>query len=87
LVIVGQGIAGWYEEVAHDETRADILMRGSNDFEALTPFKQHQFDLLMRSLIIEVEGLWTLWVDIFCSVPDRVQQRHEQVCAERQDGQ
>jgi hypothetical protein len=54
-VIVGQGLAGWYEEVAHDETLADILMRGSNDFEALTPFEQHQFDLLMRSLIIEVE--------------------------------
>jgi len=54
-ITVGQGVADWYGGVAHDATQADILMRGSHDFEALTPFEQYQFDLLMRSLIIEVE--------------------------------
>ena len=54
-ILVGQGVAGWYDNVAHDDLQADILMRGSNDFDALTPLEQYQFDLLMRSLIIEVE--------------------------------
>lgn len=54
-IVIGQGLADWYGDVAHDDARADILMRGSHDFEALPPSEQYQFDLLMRSLIIEVE--------------------------------
>lgn len=51
----GQGLAGWYDGVAHDEVTAEIMMRGSQDFGGLSPLERYRFDLLMRSLIIQVE--------------------------------
>lgn len=53
--IVGHGLADWLSTVAHDEDRADLLFRGSKDFQGLTPLEQFEFDLLMRSWIIRVE--------------------------------
>jgi len=53
--LVGHGLADWMSSVAHDGDRADILFRGSQDFHALTPLEQFEFDLLMRSWIIRVE--------------------------------
>jgi hypothetical protein len=53
--IVGHGIADWMSSVAHDRDRADIIFRGSQDFQALTPLEQFEFDLLMRSWIMRIE--------------------------------
>jgi hypothetical protein len=53
--IVGHGMADWMSSVAHDQDRADILFRGAQDFESLTPLEQFEFDLLMRSWVIRVE--------------------------------
>ena len=53
--IVGHGIADWMSSVAHDQDRADLIFRGSQDFQGLTPPEQFEFDLLMRSWIIRVE--------------------------------
>lgn len=53
--LVGLGMADWMSSVAHDEDRADVLLRGSQDFESLTPLEQFEFDLLMRSWIFRVE--------------------------------
>lgn len=51
--IVGHGMADWMSSVAHDRDRADIIFRGSQDFQKLAPLEQFEFDLLMRSWIIE----------------------------------
>jgi hypothetical protein len=53
--IVGHGLADWMSSVAHDQDRADIVFRGAQDFQSLTPLEQFEFDLLMRSWIIRVE--------------------------------
>ena len=53
--IVGHGMADWMSSIAHDRDAADILLRGAQDFQELTPPEQLQFDLLMRSWIIRVE--------------------------------
>ena len=53
--IVGHGMADWMSSVAHDRDRADIILRGSQDFQGLTPLEQFEFDLLMRSWIIRIE--------------------------------
>jgi len=53
--IVGLGMADWMSNVAHDRDRADVLLRGSQDFHSLTPLEQFQFDLLMRSWIFRIE--------------------------------
>lgn len=53
--LVGHGIADWMSSVAHDEGRADVIFRGSQDFRSLTPQEQFEFDLLMRSWIMRVE--------------------------------
>ena len=55
VIMVGNGLADWYDNVAHDPERADVLLRGSHDFHGLSQLEQYQFDLLMRSLIIRVE--------------------------------
>ena len=53
--IVGFGLADWMSNVAQDRERSDIVFRGSQDFQSLTPLEQFEFDLLMRSWIIRVE--------------------------------
>ena len=53
--IVGHGMADWMSNVAHDRDRADIIFRGSQDFQSLTPLEQFEFDLLMRSWIMRIE--------------------------------
>lgn len=53
--IVGHGMADWMSSVAHDRDRADIIFRGSQDFQSLTEIEQFEFDLLMRSWIMRVE--------------------------------
>lgn len=53
--IVGLGMADWMSSVAHDRDRADVILRGSQDFQSLTPLEQFEFDLLMRSWIFRVE--------------------------------
>jgi hypothetical protein len=53
--IVGHGMADWMSRVAHDRDRSDIIFRGSQDFESLTPLEQSEFDLLMRSWIMRIE--------------------------------
>lgn len=53
--LVGHGMADWMSSVAQDPGRADIVFRGSRDFQALTPLEQFEFDLLMRSWIMRIE--------------------------------
>jgi hypothetical protein len=53
--IVGHGLADWMSSVAHDRDGAEVIFRGSQDFQSLTPQEQFEFDLLMRSWIIKVE--------------------------------
>ena len=53
--IVGHGMADWMSSVAHDQDRADIILRGSQDFQSLTPLEQFEFDLLLRSWILRIE--------------------------------
>jgi len=53
--LVGLGMADWMSSVAHDRDRADVILRGSQDFQSLTPLEQFEFDLLMRSWIFRVE--------------------------------
>ena len=53
--IVGHGMADWMSSVAHDRDRADIIFRGSQDFQSLAPLEQFEFDLLMRSWIMRIE--------------------------------
>lgn len=53
--IVGHGMADWMSSVAHDRDRADIVFRGSQDFQNLAPLEQFEFDLLMRSWIMRIE--------------------------------
>lgn len=52
--LVGFGMADWMSGVAQDREKADIMFRGSQDFENLTPLEQFEFDLLMRSWILKV---------------------------------
>lgn len=53
--LVGHGMADWMSGVALDGNAADIMFRGSQDFQSLTAQEQFEFDLLMRSWIIRVE--------------------------------
>jgi len=53
--LVGHGMADWMSSVAHDQGRADIILRGSQDFQSLAPLEQFEFDLLMRSWITRIE--------------------------------
>lgn len=53
--IVGHGMADWMSSVAQDRDRADIIFRGSQDFQSLAPLEQFEFDLLMRSWIMRIE--------------------------------
>lgn len=53
--LVGHGMADWMSSVAHDRDRADIIFRGSQDFQSLAPLEQFEFDLLMRSWIMRIE--------------------------------
>ena len=53
--LVGHGMADWMSSVALDQGRADIMFRGTQDFQSLTPLEQFEFDLLMRSWIFRVE--------------------------------
>jgi hypothetical protein len=53
--IVGHGMADWMSNVAHDRDRADIMFRGSQEFQSLDPLEQFEFDLLMRSWILRIE--------------------------------
>ena len=53
--LVGQGMADWMSSVAQDRDRSDIIFRGSEDFQSLTPLEQFEFDLLMRSWIMRIE--------------------------------
>ena len=53
--IVGHGMADWMSSVAQDPDRADIMFRGSADFQSLDPLEQFEFDLLMRSWIMRIE--------------------------------
>ena len=53
--IVGQGMADWMSNVAHDRDMSNIVLRGSQDFQSLAPQEQFEFDLLMRSWIMRIE--------------------------------
>ena len=53
--LIGFGLADWMSDVALDEYRTNTMLRGSQNFESLTPAEQYEFDLLMRSWIIRVE--------------------------------
>jgi hypothetical protein len=53
--IVGHGMADWMSSVAHDRDTADIIFRGSQDFQKLAPLERFEFDLLMRSWIMRIE--------------------------------
>jgi hypothetical protein len=53
--LVAHGMADWMSSVAHDQDKADIVFRGSQDFQSLTPLEQFEFDLLMRSWILRIE--------------------------------
>ena len=53
--LVGFGMADWMSNIAQDRERSDILLRGSQDFQSLTPLEQFEFDLLMRSWILKIE--------------------------------
>jgi hypothetical protein len=48
-------MADWMSSVAHDRDKADIIFRGSQDFQNLAPLEQFEFDLLMRSWIMRIE--------------------------------
>jgi hypothetical protein len=53
--LIGFGLADWLSDVAQDEDRASVMLRGSQGFASLAPLEQYEFDLLMRSWIIRVE--------------------------------
>jgi hypothetical protein len=53
--LVGQGMADWLSSVALDRDQADVILRGTQDFQSLAPVEQFEFDLLMRSWIIRLE--------------------------------
>ena len=53
--IVGFGMADWLSSVAQDRDRSNVVFKGSQDFQNLTPREQFEFDLLMRSWIMKVE--------------------------------
>jgi len=53
--LVSNGMTDWMSNVAHDQDRAGVLLRGSQDFQSLSPVEQFEFDLLMRSWIMRIE--------------------------------
>jgi len=53
--LVGHGMADWLSNVALDQYRAEVMFRGSQDFQSLSPMEQFEFDLLMRSWILRIE--------------------------------
>ncbi|MDH4073785.1 MAG: hypothetical protein OEV41_11860 [Gammaproteobacteria bacterium] len=53
--IVGLGMAEWMSSVAEDPDHADVIFRGSQDFQGLAPLEQFEFDMLMRSWIMRIE--------------------------------
>lgn len=53
--LVGFGMADWMSSVAQDREHSDVIFRGSQDFQDLTPQEQFEFDLLMRAWILKIE--------------------------------
>lgn len=40
--LVSHGMTDWMSSVAHNRDRADIILRGSQDFQSLTPLEQFE---------------------------------------------